>query len=376
MAIAFTDLAIQYQKLKREIDANIQQVLDHGKFIMGPEISELESRLAAYIGIKHCITCSNGTDALVMPLMAWGIGEGDAVFTTTFSFIATSEVISLLNATPVFVDIDPNTFNIDPAKLDAAIQKTLTQGKLKPAAIITVDLFGLPAEYNPISQIADKYGLKLLEDAAQGFGGIYNGKQAGSFGDAAATSFFPSKPLGCYGDGGAIFTNNDDLAEILKSIRVHGKGTDKYDNIRVGLNARLDTIQAAILLSKLTAFETYEFDSRNRIAAQYTEALSGLITTPFVPRGMQSSWAQYSICASNPAQRNLLQRELKNNGIPTMIYYNKPLHLQSVSENLGYKAGDLPIAEDISSRIFSLPMHPYIEPETIAMIAKIIATAV
>ena len=371
--VQFIDLASQYKKLKEDIDANIYKVLNHGKYIMGPEVAELESRLAEYVGVKHCISCSNGTDALIMPLMAWGIGAGDAVFTTPFTFIATAEVLSLVGATPVFVDIDPDTYNLDPDRLEETIHKVMEEGRLKPKAIIPVDLFGLPADYDKISKIANRYGLKVLEDAAQGFGGVNKDRRAGSFGDAAGTSFFPAKPLGCYGDGGAIFTNDDDLVDVLKSIRVHGQGSDKYDNVRVGLNARLDTIQAAILLPKLKAFAEYELAARNRFAEMYTQGLCSIVKTPLVPEGLVSSWAQYSVLARNGRERSDLQEKLKVAGVPTMVYYSKPLHLQTAYAGLGYAKGDFPVSEDVSSRVFSLPMHPYMEEKVIELVVKTIS---
>ncbi len=370
--VQFIDLGAQYKKLKEDIDENIHKVLNHGRYIMGPEVAELESRLIEYVGVKHCITCSSGTDALLMPLMAWEIGEGDAVFTTPFTFIATTEVISLLGATPVFADIDPSTYNIDSVKLEESIERVICEGKLKPKVIVPVDLFGLPAEYVRIEAIAEKYGLKMLEDTAQGFGGVYNGRKAGSFGNAAGTSFFPAKPLGCYGDGGAIFTNDDELAAILKSIRVHGKGSEKYDNIRVGLNARIDTLQAAILLPKLKAFVEYEVDARNRFAEMYTKGLKDVVKTPVIPEGFVSSWAQYSVLANSIEERTTLQEKLKSKGIPTMIYYKKPLHLQTAYNKLGYKSGDFIVSEDVSSRIFSLPMHPYLGQDTVSTIIDVI----
>lgn len=366
--LQFIDLAAQYKKLKKEIDASIHNVLDHGKYIMGPEVFELEEKLAAYVGVKNCLSCSNGTDALLMPLMAWGIGPGDAVFTTPFTFMATAEVASLVGAVPVFVDIDEDTFNIDPEQLERAIVRVKKEGILNPKVIIPVDLFGLPADYEHIELIANKYNLRILEDAAQGFGGVYKGRRAGSFGDVATTSFFPAKPLGCYGDGGAIFTNDDELDGILKSIRVHGQGSDKYDNVRIGLNARLDTIQAAILLPKFKAFVDYELEARNRVAAMYTEGLKGIVKTPVIPEGLVSSWAQYSVLAKDGNERAIFQEKLKAAGIPTMIYYQKSLHLQTAYSGLGYKKGDFPIAENVSERIFSLPMHPYLEKDVIEII--------
>jgi dTDP-4-amino-4,6-dideoxygalactose transaminase len=370
--LQFIDLAKQYQQLKVEIDEGIHNVLNHGKYIMGPEVKELETKLAEYVGVKHCISCSNGTDALFMPLMAWGIGRADAVFTTTFSFMATAEVISLCGATPVFVDIDLDTYNIDPPKLEIAIQEVIKEGKFTPRVVIPVDLFGLPCDYDRILQIAKKYSLKVLEDAAQGFGGTYKGKRAGGFGNVGTTSFFPAKPLGCYGDGGAIFTNLDELAEIIKSIRVHGRGTDKYDNVRIGLNARLDTLQAAILLPKLKAFDDYELASRNDVASKYTGLLEGTIKTPFVPENIVSSWAQYAVLAKNKEEREALMERLKQASIPTMIYYHKPLHLQTAFEYLGYHKGDFPVAETVSDRIFSLPMHPYLTDKEIEIITDLL----
>ena len=370
--IQFIDVGAQYKILKKDIDDNIQKVLNHGKYIMGPEISELENKLSEYVGVKHCISTSSGTDALLMPLMAWGIGPRDAVFTSTFTFAATAEVISLLGATPVFADIDPDTFNLDPEKLEQAIKKVFKEGQFTPKAIIPVDLFGLPADYDKIEAIAKKYKLKILEDAAQGFGGLYKRRRAGAFGDAAVTSFFPAKPLGCYGDGGAIFTENDELAAVLKSIRIHGKGKDKYDNIRIGLNARLDTLQAAILLPKLRAFIQYEFAARNKFAEMYTKGLESTLKTPTIPDGMTSSWAQYSVLAGDEEERTVLQEKLKESGIPTMIYYCKPLHLQDAYAMLGYKKGDFPVTEDACSRIFSLPMHPYLTEDIIENIITII----
>lgn len=357
----FIDLHAQYLQLKDEINANIQKVLDHGKYIMGPEVFELEEQLAEYVGVKHCITCANGTDALQMVLMAWGIKAGDAVFVPSFTFMSTAEVVSLQGATPVFTDIDIKTFNMSAESLEEQIKKVLQEEKLTPKAIIPVDLFGQPADYEQIDKIAQKYNLLVLEDAAQGFGGSINGKMACSFGDAATTSFFPAKPLGCYGDGGAIFTDNDELAELLKSIRIHGKGTEKYDNVRIGLNSRLDTIQAAILLSKLKAFKEYELQKRNEIACRYTESLKGKYTTPFVPNNIKSSWAQYTLLLNNEKERNSLQSKLKEHDIPSMIYYPKPLHLQTCYIKYGYVEGDFPHSEKASECVLSLPMSPWID---------------
>ncbi len=380
---AFIDLKAQQDVIRPQLENNIHKVLQHGSYILGPEVKELEERLCNFTGAKHCIGVSSGTDALLMPLMAWGIGPGDAVFTSPFTFIATAEVIQLLGATPVFVDIDPRTFNIDPAKLELAIKALekndpsihpLPRGcPLNPKVIIPVDLFGLPADYDPITALAEKHGLKVLSDSAQGFGSEYKGKKSGTFGHVTATSFFPAKPLGGYGDGGAIFTNDEQLATELESIRVHGKGTDKYDNIRIGLNARLDTIQAAVLLAKLDIFDQ-ELEKKQAVAERYTqfidEGASGL-TPPFVPQGLKSAWAQYSVLAEDDVQRGNIQTALRNAGIPSMVYYPKPLHLQTAFSGLGYKLGDFSISEDISERIFSLPMHGYLSNDLIDNIKEV-----
>lgn len=356
MTIQFIDLAAQYQHLKTKIDARIKTVLGHGHYIMGPEVQELEDELAKYVGVKHAITCGNGTDALTLAMMVLDIKPGDAVFCPTFTFFATAEVIAFEGATPVFVDSDESTFNICPIDLEKRIQATIAEGKLIPKAIIAVDLFGLPANYPEIEKIANKYNLKLIEDAAQGFGGSINGKKAGSFGDIATTSFFPAKPLGCYGDGGAIFTNNDEYAELLKSYRVHGKGADKYDNIRIGMNSRLDTIQAAILLEKLAEFPL-ELINRNKAALNYQKQLASIYKTPQVPTGYQSSWAQYTLIADD---RNVSMAEFKTKGIPTMIYYSTCMHQQTAFKNLGHSEVDFPVAEKLSKSVFSLPMHGYL----------------
>lgn len=357
MRLQFIDLEKQYHHLKEKIDARINTVLTHGKYIMGPEVFELEDRLAKYVGVKHCITCANGTDALTLAMMALDVKEGDAVFCPTFTFFATAETIAFANATPIFVDSDETTFNICAIDLEKQIQKVIASGKLTPKAIVAVDLFGLPANYPEIEKIAKKYSLKLIEDAAQGFGGTINGKKAGSFGDIATTSFFPAKPLGCYGDGGAIFTNNDDYAELIKSYRVHGKGTDKYDNVRIGMNSRLDTIQAAILLEKLSEFPN-ELVNRNKAANSYNEQLKDNHIIPFIPEGYTSSWAQYSILVEDREQTIF---EYKQKGIPTMIYYSKCLHLQEAFQYLNHEHGDFPTAERLSHKILSIPMHGYLD---------------
>jgi len=359
--IDFIDLKAQQQAISPQLMDRIARVLTHGQYIMGPEVKELEERLAAYVGVKHAVSCSSGTDALLMPLMAYGVGPGDAIFTTPFTFIATAEVIQLLGATPVFVDIDPQTFNIAPDLLAKAIaglgQQARTQG-LKPRGIIPVDLFGQPADYDRINALAKEYGLFVLEDAAQSFGATWHGKKACSLADVAGTSFFPAKPLGCYGDGGAIFTDNDQLADTMRSIRVHGKGTHKYDNVRIGLNGRMDTLQAAIVLAKLEVFDQ-EVKDRQRVAEQYSQALKDVVTVPYVAPDCTSVWAQYSVLSE---QREALQKRLQAAGVPTAVYYPLPLHLQGAFSHLGYREGDFPVSEDASRKIFSLPMHPYLEP--------------
>lgn len=353
----FIDLHAQYRHLQQQIDHRISNVLRHGHYIMGPEVEQLEQQLADYVGVKHCISCANGTDALQLAMMVLDIKPGDAVFCPTFTFFATAEVIAYAGATPIFVDSDESTFNICPMHLEQQIERVSRDGKLKPKAIIAVDLFGLPANYPEIEKIAAKYQLKLIEDAAQGFGGEIGGKRAGSFGDMATTSFFPAKPLGCYGDGGAIFTNNDEYASLFRSYRVHGKGKDKYDNVRIGVNSRLDTIQAAILLEKLAVFPE-ELVSRNEVAARYAEYLTDTIKTPAVPVGFLSSWAQYTLVSES---RDLIMAKLKEHDIPTMIYYGTCMHQQTAFSHLQHKDKEFPVASRLSKQVFSLPMHPYQE---------------
>ena len=361
----FIDLNKQYHKIKEQIDRDVLNTLQKGDFILGENVRILEQKLAKYVGVKECITCASGTDALQIPLMAYGIGKGDAVFTTNFSYFATTEVISLVGATPVFVDINNRTFNIDPDLLESQIIETLESNSIKPKAIIAVDLFGQLAQYHKIEKIAKKYNLILIEDAAQSFGASYNGKKSCSFGDVAATSFFPAKPLGCYGDGGAIFTNDSSIADLCKSIRVHGKGEDKYDNVRIGLNSRLDTIQASILLNKLTIFDE-EIKSRNNVAKKYTNLLENVFITPHIENNNISSWAQYSMLASNSLERDKIMNYLNSKGVPTAIYYKK------LFSELDFYSSDLekkyPISENIKDRIFSIPMHPYLEDSEIKII--------
>lgn len=360
----FIDLNAQQKRIRPQMDAAIKRVLDHGQYIMGPEVAQLEKMLAEYVGVKHAIGCSSGTDALLLPLMAYGVGPGDAIFTTPFTFFATCEMIALTGATPIFVDIDPDTFNIDPQKLEEAIANfdkcSPVDGQpLKPKGIIPVDLYGLPADYDAIMAIAEKYSLFVLEDAAQAFGATYKGRKAPGLAHVGATSFFPAKPLGCYGDGGAVFTDDDDMAEAIRSLVVHGKGDDKYNNVRIGLNARLDTIQAAILIEKLKIYSE-EIELRQAVARRYTGELDRALTDlqpPRVPEGCSSVWAQYTVCCGN---RDELQSRLKQAGIPTMVYYVKPMHLLNAMSYLGGQDGDFPVAESVASQVVSLPMHPYL----------------
>ena len=381
----FIDLAAQQERIRERIEANIAAVLDHGKYIMGPEIQSLEEKLARYVGVKRAISCASGTDALLIAMMAYDIGPGDAVFTTPFTFIATGEVISLLGATPVFVDIDPQTFNIDPSKLELAIQAIRENEEtglplprsvkpLVPRGIIAVDLFGLPADYDNLNAVAGRHGLFVLEDAAQSFGAEYKGKKACNLAQIGGTSFFPAKPLGCYGDGGMCFTDDDDLYEIMMSLRVHGKGTHKYDNVRIGMNGRMDTLQAAVLLAKFEIFPE-EIEVRQKVARKYSQLLNQYadVQTPAVEDEMLSAWAQYSVLAKDETHRTELQDKLKDAGIPTAIYYPKPLHLQTAFKSLGYEEGDFPVSEDSSGRIFSLPMHPYLSDADQETIVKVLS---
>jgi UDP-2-acetamido-2-deoxy-ribo-hexuluronate aminotransferase len=367
----FIDLKTQQQRISASLTENIRRVLAHGQYIMGPEIQALEARLATYVGVKHAISCSSGTDALLMPLMAYGVGPGDAIFTTPFTFIATAEVIQLLGATPVFADIDPKTFNLDPEALAAAVRglgQNSGTAHLKPKGIIPVDLFGQPADYDRIHTIAQEHGLFVLEDAAQSFGATYKGRRAGALAAVAATSFFPAKPLGGYGDGGAVFTDDDHLAEVLRSIRVHGQGKDKYENVRIGLNGRLDTLQAAVLLAKLEIFDQEVVD-RQRVARQYSQALNAVVEVPYVAPDCTSVWAQYSVLSEH---RELLLQKLQAAQIPAAIYYPVPLHLQGAFAYLGYQPGDFPVSENASRRIFSLPMHPYLDPADQERIVRVL----
>jgi UDP-2-acetamido-2-deoxy-ribo-hexuluronate aminotransferase len=357
--LPFIDLQAQRRHLGKRVDLAIARVLEHGQFILGPEVQELEQRLAEFCGARHVLSCASGTDALVLPLLAWGVGPGDAVFVPSFTFVATAEVVALVGATPVFVDVLADTFNMDPDSLEAAIAEAPKHG-LKPRAVIPVDLFGQPADYGRLVPVARAHGLKVLADAAQGFGARLDGTAAGRFGDATGTSFFPAKPLGCYGDGGAVFTEDDGLIELLRSLRVHGQGRDKYDNVRIGLNGRLDTIQAAILLEKLAIFPE-ELTARERIAARYNAALRDVAKVPERMPGATSSWAQYTI---RVAGRDQVAAQLKAQGIPTAIYYPIPLHRQTGYTHYPSAPGGLPVSERLADEVLSLPMHAYLEPET------------
>ncbi len=372
--LPFIDLKYQYSLIRDEIHAGIDRVLESGHYILGAEIAELEKQLAEYAGVKHALACSSGTDALLMALMALGIGPGDAVFTTPFTFFATVETIALVGATPVFADIDEATYNIDPAKLEEAILKVEREGKLKPKAIIPVDLFGLTADYKAIKPLADAHGLAIIEDACQAFGAVDpSGKRAPSLGTIGCTSFFPAKPLGCYGDGGAVFTDDDDLYDKLYSILVHGRSAeDRYNNVRLGLNARCDTIQAAVLLAKLKLFPG-EVEMRQAVADRYRAGLKDLVSVQAIPEGCVSVYAQF--CPRSPKFAEI-QAALKAADVPTARYYPIPMHLLGATEYLGYKKGDMPVSEACAADIFALPMHPYLKNEDIDRICGVIADTV
>lgn len=366
----FRDLQKQYEVLKPQIDAAVQRVCAQADFISGHEVKELEQQLAGYVGTKHCITCANGTDALSLVLMAWGIGPGDAVLVPDFTFFASGETVAFAGATPLFVDVDAHTFNLAPDKLEEKILQVKAQGKYRLRAVVAVDLFGLPADYPRIEAICQKHGLLLLEDGAQGFGGTVNGRRVGSFGDAATTSFFPAKPLGCYGDGGAIFTNNDEWAALIRSYAVHGKGGMKYDNVRIGLNSRLDTLQAAILQVKFRAFCEYELAAVGQVSRWYDEALKGSgLVLPYRPQGFTSSWAQYTVQLPQGADREALQAKLRERGIPTMVYYPKSMHQQHAFTGTESAAANCPVAERLCETVLSLPMHPYLMQKNCYIVA-------
>jgi dTDP-4-amino-4,6-dideoxygalactose transaminase len=358
--IALIDLQAQRRRLGEPLERAILDAVQGGQWVMGPQVAQLEKQLADFVGMKHCIACANGTDALMIVLRAWDVGPGDAVFVPAFTFAASAEVVALVGATPVFVDVFEDTYNIDPASLEAAIAMVRREGKLKPRVVMPVDLFGQTADYRVLEPLVKREGMKLLCDAAQGFGALLDGRRAGGIGDAASTSFFPAKPLGCYGDGGATFTNDDALDTLLRSIRVHGQGSDKYENVRIGVNSRLDTIQAAVLLEKMKIFPE-EIELRDAIAQRYSKAFraSNRIVVPRVIDGAQSTWAQYTIQVPD---RDRLQSALKAKDIPTAVYYPIPL-----SQQKGYKhypSAPTPVSEKISKSVVSLPMHPYLDAAT------------
>lgn len=380
----FRDLQKQYEVLKPQIDEAMIKVAGSAKYISGPEVKELEKQLAAYVGVKHCITCANGTDAISIAMRAWGIGKGDAVFVPDFTFFSSGECPADEGATPFFVDVDQRTYNLDPKKLEEAILKVKAEGKYNPKVVVAVDLFGLPADFDSIKQICAKYDLLLLEDGAQGFGGSINGKRACSFGDISTTSFFPAKPLGCYGDGGAIFTDNDEWAELIRSICVHGKDTSnpndpnaKYNNVRLGKNSRLDTIQAAILLAKLKAFVDYELDDINKAATLYTELFSDTdLVLPIIPVGYYSSWAQYTVQLPESVDRSKVQAKLKEAGIPSMVYYAKPMHCQDAFNDTDSMKSDCIVTDGLCKSVLSLPIDPYKSKEDIETVANELMKAI
>ena len=369
----FRDLGKQYHILKKEINERIEGVISTSSFILGKPVAELEGKLAEYCGKKHCIGVGNGTDALVLSLRAYDIGRGDAVFVPDFTYIASASCVSLVGATPVFVDIDLNTFNMSPVALKEAIERVKKEEKLNPKAIIPVDLFGLPYDVDTINTIAEANNLLVLEDAAQGFGGLYKNKRACSLGDISATSFFPAKPLGCYGDGGAVFTDDDEVDRRIRSLRAGGKSpTDKYDNREIGYNSRLDTLQAAILLPKFKAFADYELDSVNKVASWYEERLKDSVVTPNIPDDYLSSWAQYTIRLENKKVRDNLQRKLKEEGVPSMVYYPRGMHQQEVFKYMNLSAELYPNAIEATETVLSLPMHPYMGEESVETISNLI----
>ncbi len=369
----FKDLKSQYEALKDEIDAGISSVIDSSSFILGKEVGELESKLAGYVGRRYCVTCASGSDALMLSLMALDIGPGDAVFVPDFTFVASANAVAMVGATPVFTDIRPDTFTMDPRSLENAIKEVSSEGRLTPKAVIPVDLFGLPADYDSIYPVADKYGLYIVEDGAQGFGGSIRGKRACSFGDISATSFFPSKPLGCYGDGGALFTDDSEIFAILKSLRAQGRSPDdKYDSKRCGINSRLDTLQAAILLPKLEAFERYEVDDIGKIAEQYTDKLSLKLLTPTVPEGYLSSWAQYTVLFPDSSARDGMKAKLQKEGIPSMIYYPRGLHHMAAFQSEKYQDDKFPNTCNVANRCLSLPINPYMQKEEVERVCDVL----
>jgi dTDP-4-amino-4,6-dideoxygalactose transaminase len=368
----FRDLKTQYNVLKDEMDKAILDVVASSAYVMGPKIKEMETAFADYVGTKHCIACNSGTDALLLALKAWDVKPGDAVFVPSFTFFASAEVIAMQGATPVFVDVDKDTFNIDVADLERKIEQTLKGGKLTPRVVIAVDLFGLPADLKTVRKVADRYHLYVLEDGAQGFGGRIGDKKACTFGDISTTSFFPAKPVGCYGDGGAVFTDNDEWAALIESYHIHGKGSDRYDNVRIGMNSRLDSIQAAILIVKLKAFKDYELVDVNKVAARYTEKLIGVVKTPVVPEGFYSSWAQYTLQLKDKEQRAGLQAALKALDIPTAIYYPIPMHRQTAFSYLSLDDNRCLVSDQLADTVISLPIHPYLSEKDQDLICQVV----
>ncbi|MDZ7600559.1 MAG: DegT/DnrJ/EryC1/StrS family aminotransferase [Hoeflea sp.] len=371
--VRFVDLAAQQARIRDRVDAAVKRVFDHGQYIMGPEVAELEAQLSAHCGAAHAIACSSGTDALAMVLMANDVRPGQAIFCPAFTFVATAEVVAWLGAHVWFVDVDADTFNMDPTSLEVAIAAARAAGHA-PVGIIPVDLFGIPADYDRISQIAAREGLWVLGDAAQSYGARYHNRQVGTLAMATATSFFPAKPLGAYGDGGAVFTDDAELAATLRSILFHGKGANQYDNVRVGMTGRIDTVQAAILIEKLAIFDD-EIEARNRIASRYSDLLKGHIATPKVPAGLQSVWAQYTVKLPEGADRAAIQAHMKDLGVPTAVYYPKPLHRQDAYSHHGVAGGELPVTDMLSACVLSLPMHPYLDEETQDRVADALISA-
>jgi dTDP-4-amino-4,6-dideoxygalactose transaminase len=371
-SIAFIDLQAQRKRLGPALMRAVESAVEGGQWVMGPQVRELEERLAAFAGVKHALACANGTDALMIVLRAWNVGRGDAVFVPAFTFAASAEVVALVGAEPVFVDVLADTYNMDPKSLEAAIAMVKKDGKLRPRVVMPVDLFGQPADYAALEPIIAREKLLMLCDTAQGFGGLWKSRRTGSLGDASATSFFPAKPLGCYGDGGASFTNDDGLIELLRSIRIHGQGADKYENVRIGVNSRLDTIQAAILLEKLKVFPD-EIEMREKVAKRYSQALgqSNSIRVPRVLDGMQSTWAQYTIQVPD---RDKLAADLKAKGIPTAIYYPIPMTMQKGYAH--FPAAPVPVSTEIGKKVISLPMHPDLDEKTQALIIEAVLESV
>ena len=357
--IELVDLRAQRRRLGARIDEAIARVVEHGQFIMGPEVGELEARLSSHCGVRHAVGCASGTDALLMALLALGVGPGDAVVVPTFTFTSTAEVVALIGATPVFADVLPDTANLDPAQAEAAVAVAESAG-LRPRAVIAVDLYGHPADYDALEALCASRDVALVADAAQSFGATWAGRRVGSVGDVSCTSFFPAKPLGCYGDGGAVFTDDDELADTLRSLRVHGQGSEKYDNVRVGINGRLDTIQAAVLLEKLEIFDD-ELRSRDRVATRYRDALDGTVDIITLPPAATSAWAQFTVSVS---ERDRVRAQLTDLGIPTAVYYPRPLHRQTAYAGMPLAGAGLPVSEQLAASVLSIPMHPYLDEPT------------